>query len=212
MTPRRWKSGATPAPPWTARGSAFRAACCAKSSRTCPGRVRPACPQPGQQCAHRRRRHGLRAGLRLALRARSGRGPALRDDRGFPQFREAGLYVAGDAPFRRHDLRAGGPAGQQAPSRHGGEPYPLFRQGLHGLGHRAGTRAGYGGHGEDRLRRRFRREQLLHHQPDQRQLADDLRRHHAGRAEGLCAAQPGLRGLALHPVRRHEPGDGRRAR
>ena len=30
------------------------------------------------------------------------------------------------------------------------------------------------------------------HQPDQRQLADDLGRHHAGRAQGLCAQQPGL--------------------
>ena len=39
--------------------------------------------------------------------------------RGFPQFREARLHVAGDAPFRRHGLRAGRSAGEQAASRHG---------------------------------------------------------------------------------------------
>ncbi len=45
---------------------------------------------------------------------------------------------------------------------------------------------------------------------DQRQLADGLRRHHARRAEGLCAGRAGDDRHALHPRRRDEPGDGRR--
>ena len=40
-------------------------------------------------------------------------------DRGFPQFREARLHGAVDPPFRRHGVRAGRRAGQQAPPRHG---------------------------------------------------------------------------------------------
>ena len=51
--------------------------------------------------------HGLRAGLRPALHPQSRRGPPLRDDRGFPQLREARLHDAGDPPLRRHGLRAG---------------------------------------------------------------------------------------------------------
>ena len=48
-------------------------------------------------------------------------------------------------------------------------------------------------------------------QPDQRQLAHDLRRHHAGRAQGLCPGQSGDHRHALHPVGRHGAGDaGRR--
>ena len=45
---------------------------------------------------------------------------------------------------------------------------------------------------------------------DQRQLADGVRRHHARRAQGLCAPQPGLHRHAVHPRRRDEPGDGGR--
>jgi hypothetical protein len=66
---------------------------------------------------------------------------ALRDDRGFPQFREARLYGAGPAPFRRHRVRTGRHPGQQAPSRHGLQPYALFGQTVHGVGHRAGAPA-----------------------------------------------------------------------
>ena len=39
--------------------------------------------------------------------------------RGLPQFREARLHGDLAAPLRRHDLRAGRPAGQQAALRHG---------------------------------------------------------------------------------------------
>ena len=45
--------------------------------------------------------HGLRAELRLALRARPGQRPALRHDRGLPQLREAGLRQPAPAPLRR---------------------------------------------------------------------------------------------------------------
>ena len=44
-------------------------------------------------------------------------GPPLRHDRGLPQFREARLCEPVHAPFGRHGVRAGRPAGQQAPSR-----------------------------------------------------------------------------------------------
>jgi hypothetical protein len=39
---------------------------------------------------------------------------------------------------------------------------------------------------QDPVRRRFRRPEHGDDQPDQHQLADDLRRHHDGRAGGLC--------------------------
>ena len=44
------------------------------------------------------------------------------------------------APLGRHDLRAGRSAGQQAPLRHGVQPPEIQRQGVHGIGHRAGAR------------------------------------------------------------------------
>ena len=83
-----------------------------------PG-ICPACPQSRAQCRHRRQPHGLRAGLWPALHPLAGRWAALRHHRGFPQFREARLYVAGDPSFRRHGLRARRSAGEQAPSRYG---------------------------------------------------------------------------------------------
>ena len=58
------------------------------------------------------------------------------------------------APFGRHDLRAGRPAGQQAPPRHGVQPSEIQRQGVHGIGDRAGARRRFGGDGEHRVRRR----------------------------------------------------------
>ena len=68
----------------------------------------------------------------------------------------------------------------------------------------------HGGDGAPHLRRGVRRQEHRHHQPDQRQFADGLGRHHAGRAQGLCPGQSGLHRHALHPGRRHEPGDRRR--
>ena len=81
--------------------------------------LHPACAQSGALGRDRRQRHGVRAGLRPALRARPRRQAPLRHDRGFPQFREARLYGAVDPSFGRHGVRAGRRAGQQAPPRHG---------------------------------------------------------------------------------------------
>ena len=119
--------------------------------------LHPACAQSGALGADRRQRHGLRAGLRPALRARPRRQAPLRHDRGFPQFREARLHGAVDPPFGRHGVRAGRRAGEQAPPRHGLCAHQIFRQAVHGLGHRAGARRRHGGDGQDRVRRRVRR-------------------------------------------------------
>ena len=108
---------------------------------------------PARSVADRRQRHGLRAGLRPAFRARPRWQPPLCDDRGFPQFREARLYGAVDPPFGRHGVRAGRRAGQQAPSRHGLQPHQIFGQAVHGLGDRAGACRRHRRHGQDRVRR-----------------------------------------------------------
>jgi hypothetical protein len=62
-------------------------------------RVHPACPQSCAQRGHRRQEHRVRTGVRLALRAQSGRRPALCAHRGFPQFRQARLHVQFPAPL-----------------------------------------------------------------------------------------------------------------
>ena len=108
-----------------------------------------ACAQSRARGRDRRQRDRLRAGLRPALRARPRQGPPLRHDRGFSQLREARLHGAGDPPFRRHRVRAGRRARQQAAPRHGLFAHPLFRQTLHGLRHASGARGGF--------RRRWRR-------------------------------------------------------
>ncbi len=92
-------------------------------------RIHAARPQSGTQRRDRRQEHRVRARLRLAVRPQSRRGPALRAHRGFPQLRQARLHVELAAPFGRHDLRAGRPAGQQAPPRHGVQPSEVQRQG-----------------------------------------------------------------------------------
>ena len=53
----------------------------------------------------------------------------------FHNFIKLDLPGALAAPFRRHGLRAGGRAGQQAPLRHGLRAHALLGQGIHGLGH-----------------------------------------------------------------------------
>ena len=45
--------------------------------------------EPGEQRRDRRHEHRVRAGVRLAVRARSRQRAALRDDRGLPQLRQA---------------------------------------------------------------------------------------------------------------------------
>ena len=116
-------------------------------------RIHPARAQSGPQRAHRRRRDGVRAGLRLAVHTQPRRRPPLRPHRGLPQLRQARLHGELAAPFRRHDLRAGRPAGQQAAPRHGLQPHQVQRQGVHGLGHAPGPRRGQRRAGEYRVRR-----------------------------------------------------------
>ena len=54
-----------------------------------------------------------------------------------PELRQAHVRHAVAAPPRRHGLRAGRRARQQAPPRHGVRPHALQRQGVHGFGHAA---------------------------------------------------------------------------
>ena len=63
--------------------------------------------QPGEQRRDRRHEHRTRAGLRLAVRARSRQRSPLRDDRGLPQLREAHLHDALPASLGGHRVRAG---------------------------------------------------------------------------------------------------------
>ena len=91
--------------------------------------------QPRAQRRHRRRRDGLCAELWLALRPRPRQGPPLRNARRLPELRQARLHEPVHPPFRRNGVRAGRPAGQQAPSRDGLFAYQILRQAVHGLGH-----------------------------------------------------------------------------
>ena len=62
------------------------------------------------------------------------------------------------APLGRHRVRAGRPAGQQAPLRHGVRPHAVLGQAVHGLGHPSATRRGHRRHGADPVRRRLPRD------------------------------------------------------
>ena len=139
------------------RAGEIRAGHAARNPEDRAGAVHPARAQSGEFRRDRRQERRLFAGLRLALRDGYRQGPPLRHDRGFPQLREAGAVLALAAPFRRHDLRAGRRAGQQAPSRHGLQPHQIFRPRLHGLGDGGEPRGRFHRHGAHRLRRRLRR-------------------------------------------------------
>ena len=159
------------------RAGEVRAGHAARDAEDRAGRASPsmrAIPANSVEIGGNKRR--LLAGLRLALRHGSRQGPALRHDRGFPQFREAGAVLALAAPFRRHDLRAGRRAGQQAPSRHGLQPHQIFRPRLHGLGDGGKPGGRLHRHGAHRLRRGLRRPELRHPRQRQRQLAAGLGR------------------------------------
>ncbi len=112
-----------------------------------PSDLHPARPQPGSERPDRRPVHGPRADLRLAVHPQPRRGPALRHDRGLPQLREADLHEPHAPPRRRDVVRAGRPAGEQAPFRDGLQPHPLLGPGVHGLGHAPQPRPGFGRHG-----------------------------------------------------------------
>ena len=100
--------------------------------------------QPRASRADRRQRHRAGARLRFAVRAGRRRRPSLRHDRGLPQLREARVLLAVPAPLRRHRVRAGRPAGEQAALRHGVRAHALLRPPVHGLGDPSATRAGHG--------------------------------------------------------------------
>ena len=118
--------------------------------------LRAARAQSGAQRADRRRRDGVRAQLRLALRPRPRPGPALRNDRRLPEFRQACLSEPLYPPFRRNPVRAGRPAGQQAASRDGLCASQIFGQAVHGLGDQARARRGQRAHLRTPVRRGFR--------------------------------------------------------
>ena len=144
--------------------------------------------------------HDLDAGRRYATLA------------DFENFVQARLPPPAPPPLRRHGVRAGRRAGQQAAPRHGVRPPALERQGVHGLGdgRRAGGRQRRAG--PDRLRRRPRRPHG-DDEPDQRLVATGVGRVDAGRGRGLRRRQPGDDHHAVHPRRGDGAGDvGRRRR
>ena len=135
---------------------------------------------PARNVHDRRQEHRFRAGLWLPVHLQPRRRSPLRAHRGLPQLREARLPVEVAAPLRRDDLRAGGPAGQQAPLRHGLQPHEVQRQGLHGVRDTPGARERHGRDGEDSVRRGICRcghgtAEYRDREPHQRQFADDLR-------------------------------------
>ena len=205
-TPRRSSCGAGPAPRSRACSSASRRGCSTRSWRRA-GRIRPARAQSGAVGADRRQVGGLLARLRLALRDGPRPRAALRHDRGLPELHQAGAGLALAAPLRRHDLRADRRGREQAPPRHGLQPHPLFRPGVHGLGHRRGAGRGFDRDGAAGLRARVRRRELRDPRQRQRELAAGLGRHDDEGAARLCARQPGGGGRALHPRRRDGAGD-----
>ncbi len=147
-----------------------------------PGHVRALCAtapsqftqlarNPARSVRDRRRRHRLRPGLRLALRARPAQRPPLRLAGGLRGLREAGLRDAVAAPLGRHGVRARRRPRQQAPPGHGVRAPALQRQGDDGLGHPAQPGRGLHRDGPHRVRGGRRRAQLRHPRQRQRQLA-----------------------------------------
>ena len=134
-------------------------------------RVRAPGAQPGQHRPHRRRPHGVRAGVRVPVHPRGRRAPRRQDGR----LREPRAAVAVVPPARlarRHDLRARGPAARLAPSRHGLRAADAVRQALHGLGDLGPERRRHDRDGRDPVRRpRGDRARAGVDLADQRQLA-----------------------------------------
>ena len=138
-------------------------------------------------------------------------------DRGLPQLREARLHGELAAPLGRHGLRAGRPAGEQAPPRHGLRAHEVLRQAVHGLGHAPERAAGHGRDGEDRcsartssIRDRQLRTVLISLINANSPMVWDATM--LGAAEGLCPRQPGHDHHAVHPGGRDVAGDGGRHR
>ncbi len=150
-----------------------------RAGRQGAARVRHPGAQPGAVGPHRRRPHGLRVGLRAAVRPRGGR-PARRDDGGLPQLREAVAGVPAARLAGRHDRRAERHAARLAPPRHGLRAPDPVRQAVHGLGDERPERRRHDRDERDPVRRpRVDREDDGVGVADQRQLAAALRRPHA---------------------------------
>ena len=124
----------------------------------------------------------------------------------FRNFIKLAQSIALAAPFRRHDLRAGRCAGQQAPSRHGLQPHQIFRPRLHGLDHGGEPRRGFDRHGAHRVRRDFVDENcvILGNVNVNSPLVWDGTMTKALRA--YARANQAAVDRALHPRRRHGSG------
>ena len=122
------------------------------------------------------------------------------------------VKLAGTLPWLhhsgRHDVGAGGPARQQAPSRHALCAHPLFRPGLHGRFHRSGTRGKCRRHGTHRFWRRLCSEQSGALLRVKHQCAAGAGFPYVRRIENLCAGQPAGGLHAVGADRRDEPDHG----
>ena len=147
------------------------------------------------------------------LRARHGQRQAVRHARGLREPREADVRLALAAPLRRHGVRTGRPARQQAPPRHGLRAPALERQAVHGVRHHAGAGRGLHRDGPHRVRRSVRRRALRDHGQHQHELAARLRRGDVRLAAGVRAREPVSGNCPIHPGRRDGSGvDGGRGR
>ena len=159
---------------------------------TTPVAICAARAQSRAQCQNRRRCDGVRAQLWLAVRPRPRQRPPLRHARRLPELRQARVSEPLYPPFRRHGVRAGRSAGQQAAFRDGVRASQIFGQAVHGLGDQARARRGQRAHLRASVRRRVRARQHGDDQPHQRQFAAGLGFEHARRGGSLCAREPGL--------------------
>ena len=90
-------------------------------------------PQPRAQRPRGRAQHGVRANLRLAVRARLRQPPPLQHPRRPACVPQARAPVPGHAPRRGHHLRAGGRRGAEAPPARRLQPAPPLGQAVHGV-------------------------------------------------------------------------------
>ena len=214
----RRRPGAGAVPPGRAegrgpgRGGVFlRPRLRARAGRQGAPGVRRAGPQPRQQRAHRRRRDGVRRGLRAAVRAR-GRGTPGRLDGRLPQLHPARAELLRARLGGRDHLRAEEHAARLPPSRHDLRAADADRQDLHGQRGLRRERRGHPGDDRDPLRRPGDdRADAGDHLADQLQLPAALGRPDARGAVRLQRGQPGRRDHAVHPDGRDvagvDPGD-----
>ena len=101
--------------------------------------LHPACAQSRTVDSDRRRRPGLRAEFRPALRARHGKRAALRHDRGFQEHRQAAPSARRGQSLGRRRGGACRCARASAAPAHGACASDNERQAVHGGGHRAGA-------------------------------------------------------------------------